>query len=134
MPSISVSAKYKRRYHKRSSGRSGKQPVKRYQLRRAFRRFARRIPHPQRKYLDAFWGTSVTFPATSYVSGPYSLASIQSSAQELSTDPEQGVTQAQMIGYKGQWKSMLARWALAVNPSVTPRRRISQSNYLLLEI
>lgn len=108
-----------KRHRKRRFVRGGGKPVRRYALIKALRRVNRRIPRPQRKYLDVIQ-TSLSFTAEYFVAGPYSL--VQPSGSLASTsDMAQGVTQNQMIGYKGMWKTSLHRIALtcsANNPNI----------------
>lgn len=104
---------FKRRH--RRFVRGGRRPVRRYQLGKALRRFARRIPRPQTKYLDANWGNVIpAWTATSYVNGPYSLAE-QAALLTTTSSITQGVTQNTIIGYKGMWKNLRVQLSLAYN-------------------
>jgi len=115
MPSY-VSSKRRPRRHFKSRRGSGR-PVKQYQLRRTVKRLFRRIPRPQRKYLDLNNGGQIpTWADSSYVNGPYPLS--VSGTLSSSSYLQQGVTQNEMIGYKGTWKSTRQLLSIAYNPTL----------------
>lgn len=108
----------RRRRHRQRRVPGGRRPVRRYQLRRVLKRFARRIPRPQRKYLDNNWGAPIGWTSGSYVSGPYTLAESTSAFSAGPSTIPLGITQISMIGYKGQWKSLVLRLSHMISQSV----------------
>lgn len=108
----------RRRFRPRRRFRGGKRPVRHYQLRRTIRRVFRRIPKPQRKYLDTGAGNIIT-PTDGNRIDIFSLA-VESTTLQTSSSVVQGVSQNQLIGYKGMWKTIKANWSIMVNPEVTP--------------
>jgi len=113
-----VISKGRRRFRKRTFKRGGNKPVRQYQFRKSIKRVIRRIPRPQRKYLDAY-SAAVISPGTSYA---YLLCLAQNnsvSGGDVSAIT-QGVTQNEFIGYKGVWKSYTHRMSLNRPAQITP--------------
>lgn len=71
---------------------------------RRLRRFARSIPRPQRKYLDN-GGLQIFSGPQANPGIIFSLASNSAPGTPPVSAVSQGVSQNQLIGYKGQWRS-----------------------------